>query len=441
VAAGPSRRGRARVSTCERLACGALVLAALLLAGVPAAAQNITTNEAPPKIPFEAWVSAGEAQQIPMSLDVARPRLSILQRMFTQFRVIVPGKALRGLGLPYQLFLVLRLKLGSEWIEEEAVIGTRLQEQLPKGGELEFTIGALVQPGEYTVAVVLWERVSGRRSVTLRRLRVAPIAHDPLPNIARDLPRVEFLQQAVGPNRDFRPELKSRLWLPVATRRPVRLEVLVNFTPSEQYSGSRSVHAINAATMLGMLKVLSQLELSNGSLHVTALDLLRRNVLFEQRNVRELEWIRLRRAIQEANPLTIPLKALERRRENPAFFREVLRSRLLTPANGVTSLAPSAAGPGGNGTHSAPAAVEPFRVFLVVSSPMLFTHGADLAPLPREGDCNCRVYHLQYRVAPSNLWDELPRVMRELEPRRFRLESPMDFRRALAQILADLHQM
>jgi len=55
---------------------------------------------------------------------------------------------------------------------------------------------------------------------------------------------------------------------------------------------------------------------------------------------------------------------------------------------------------------------------------------------PRGADI--RVYHLQYQLGPNNVWDDLPRVLRELAPRRFELQNPEEFRRALARILADL---
>jgi hypothetical protein len=101
------------------------------------------------------------------------------------------------------------------------------------------------------------------------------------------------------------------------------------------------------------------------------------------------------------------------------------------------------AGNGGNdgGSYAGALAAEPLRVFIVVSSLVTFERGADLTPVrpPQGGDF--RVYHLQYHLGTANFWDDLPRVLRELAPRRFELQSPEEFRRALARILAELRAL
>jgi hypothetical protein len=273
------------------------------------------------------------------------------------------------------------------------------------------------------------------------------LSSDPLPEISRDLPVVEFFQRGVDEDREALPELHSRLWIPVATRRPVHIELLVNFAPPEpgppmpgnpaRYERNlRTLHQRNVARMLGIIKVLSQLDLANGSLHITAFDLHRRNVLFEQDSRGQLDWPRLRTALAQINPLSIPVQALEGRRQNAVFLRELLQQRLPPPA--------ATAAHAGNGTNGGSdvqaSAAEPLRVFLVVSSPVIFERGADLSPvLPPRGD-DFRVYHLQYRVSAANLWDDVPRILRELAPRRFELQTPDEFRRALARILAELRQ-
>jgi hypothetical protein len=189
--------------------------------------------------------------------------------------------------------------------------------------------------------------------------------------------------------------------------------------------------------MLGIIKVFSQMELANGSLHITAFDLLRRRVLFEQDASGGLDWPRLHAALAQVNPLSIPVQALEGRRQNAAFLRELLQRRLPPSADASVH-----AGNGGNGSSDGHlTAAEPLRVFIVVSSPVIFERGADLSPVlpPRGGDF--RVYYLQYHLSAANLWDDLPRVLRELAPRRFQLQTPDEFRRALARILADLHEL
>jgi len=426
-----------------------LLVAAAFFAAAPLCAQNITTREAPPEIPFEQWIAETKHVELPWSINISPARLSILQRLVVEFRVKVPSKSLYLLGPTYQLFLDVRLKpAGAAWLSTHDVTGTRLHKRMPKENHLEFSLRALVQPGEYTVGIILFDRISGLRSVALRKLTVRPVSGDPLPEISRDLPVVEFFQRGVDEDHEALPELHSRLWIPVATRRPVHIELLVNFAapePGPNMPGSlarnarnlRTLHQRNVARMLGIIKVLSQMELANGSMHITAFDLHRRNVLFEQDTRGELDWPRLRTALAQVNPLSIPVQALEGRKQNAAFLRELLQHRLPPP-----DAAPAHAGNGSNGGSDGHASdAEPLRVFIVVSSPVIFERGTDLSPvLPPRGD-DFRVYHLQYKVSAANLWDDLPRVLRELTPRRFELQTPDEFRRALARILADLRAL
>ncbi len=433
-----------------RLPSFVFLLAAAFLAATPLRAQDITTREAPPEIPFDDWIAETKRVELPWSIHISSARLSILQRFVVEFRVEVPSKSLYLLGPRYQLFLAVRLKPAgaADWLNTHDVTGTRLHERMPKENHLEFSLRALVQPGEYTVGFILFDPISGLRSVALRKLKVRPLSSDPLPEISRDLPAVEFFQRGVDEDREVLPELHSRLWIPLATRRPVHIELLVNFAAPEPVSGMpgnaerrarnlRSLHQRNVARMLGITKVFSQMELANGSLHITAFDLLRRSVIFEQDAAAGLDWPRLHVALAQINPLSIPVKALEGRRQNAAFLRNLLQQRLPPAAP-----APVHAGNGGNGGSDVGApAVEPLRVFIVISSPVIFERGADLSPvLPARGS-EFRVYHLQYRLSAANLWDDLPRVLRELAPRRIEIQTPDEFRRALARILADLREL
>jgi len=160
------------------------LLAAAFFAAAPLCAQDISTHEAPPEIPFDDWIAETKHVELPWSISISPARLSILQRLVVEFRVKVPSKALYLLGPTYQLFLDVRLKpAGAAWLNTHDITGTRLHERMPKENYLEFSLQALVQPGEYTVGFILFDRISGLRSVALRKLTVRPVSGDPLPEI------------------------------------------------------------------------------------------------------------------------------------------------------------------------------------------------------------------------------------------------------------------
>src|SRR5207244_11393080 len=121
---------------------------------------------------------------------------------------------------------------------------------------------------------------------------------------------------------------------------------------------------------LGALAALSQMDLTQGSLSITGLDLVRRQVMFEQRDFQHVEWTSLMEAMKKAQSPDISAQALQGAKNNGAFFREILNQRL------------TAESPEGDA----------MRVVVVVTSSRLFESGVDLRPLQLEGDCNCRVY-------------------------------------------------
>ena len=84
---------------------------------------------------------------------------------------------------------------------------------------------------------------------------------------------------------------------------------------------------------------------------------------------------------------------------------------------------------------------KPLRVFIVVTSSLLFENGSDLKPIVIEGDCNCRVYHLRFRLSVNDVFDELEKFMKPLRPRTFNLMTARDLRKAIAAIIEDLQNL
>ncbi|MBI2956561.1 MAG: hypothetical protein HYY26_04525 [Acidobacteria bacterium] len=161
---------------------------------------------------------------------------------------------------------------------------------------------------------------------------------------------------------------------------------------------------------------------------MTALDLDARQVIFRQDNLAQLDWPRLRQALDEMNPRLVSLDQLAGRKQKGAFFREVLAERLRLACDASA------------GAAKASRPESPRRVFIVLSSHILFPQGSELRPVDVPAGCRCRVYHLRYQMAQAT-WDELGKVMKPLKPRRFDLRSPHDLRKALARILADLRKL
>lgn len=412
--------------------CTALTALCWPLGAQPVLAQPSTPPASRlPELPFEKWMAEGEREEIDWTVTVSRPRLSVSQRMIVFLTVSVGGKQVARSGPRHEYFFLVGVReREASWWPERGLVAARVDTPISRRDELQFNQQVYLLPGEYTLGLVLFDRVTGQRSTAQKKLRVPPLKNDPLPDASRTLPRVEFLQPERAVLRGVPEEIRSEMWLPVTSRRRLELEVIVNFTPTVELTGRRRGQEQNLGLMIGMLRVLSQLEPANGSLHLAALDLERQRVAFEQRNARELDFAALRRAMASLNPNVVNVRDLSRRLENPAFFRDYVGQRLRAPLE-------HPAADGSDGSSNPP----PMRVLILASSLVQFEYRSNLTPLPAIPDCNCRIYHLQYRLGFGNVWDDIPRLLANQKVKRFTLNNPEDFRRALARILTELRAL
>jgi hypothetical protein len=369
-------------------------------------------------IPISDWLNAGEEEQIPWDFQITTPYLRVDQRLEMSYFVRISGRDLNRIGKAHELFFVARVSSpDGEWLEQPNVTRYAIEKELPKSTQTQFLMRVCVQPGDYVLWLVLYDRATGKHNVAKRRVRVPEMRGDPLPDLYRHLPLVEFPQvDESGPDKlGF---VKGQLYLPVRNKQALDLELISTLSPPEQWTGrTRALRTHNADT-IGALAALSQIELAAGSMSIAGLDLVRHQVQFEQRGVRGVNWPSLMEALKKAQSPEVSAKALEGSKNNGAFFREFLNKRI---------------GAGG-------AASNPMRVIIVVTSSQLFQRGADLAPLQIEGDCNCRVYHLRFRLNMSDVFDEIEKIIKPLHPRTFNLLTPRDLRKAIADIVSDLEK-
>ncbi|MCL6480549.1 MAG: hypothetical protein K6U02_02370 [Firmicutes bacterium] len=407
--------------------------AVALLNGTLLAAQETPPPPAAP-VPHEQWLASEDVQQIPWQVQVSPPALSLRQWRVVRVEVRVPSRYLRTHEGRRQFTLVARVAdPDGQWLTPPRVDTAQVDSHFVRSSALRFHLPLQVQPGDYQLVLALQDHQTGLRNVRREPLRIAAPGKDPLPDASRHLPRVSFLRSSSIEGVDAELDVPARLWLPVQSERPLRIELLVNFSPSEQFYPSVSVHRQNRGVMLAALDVLSQLHVPNGSLHLIAFDLTHRRVLFEQPIRDRVDWEGLQAALSEIHPLQISREALEHRQQITTFFRELMRERLQrTRAETLVAAEDAATG--------AIAAEPPQTVFILVSSGILFPSGNSLEPLTqREADeCDCRVFYFQFRIHRDNLWDHLTRLLTPFRPQRFFLQSPNDFRRGLARMLSQL---
>ena len=434
-----------------------LPLLALGVAGI--ATSRAQDGGAPDRVfaavPFERWLAEGAPGGLRWSVRVGAAELNSHQRLQTRVEIQIDGNELvsrRGHG---ELGVMIQFEDSAKRLYQThgAIDLQEVKEDTGKSN-IQYLQDAFVLPGDYRVGVVIFDAKTRDHWAEQKTLHVNPLRNDPLPGAWKDLPAVELLRAMDAPASWYVPYINSRLQLPVAARRPVRVEVLMNASPSGPSRGlnTGTANSRNMANLLPALKVLSQMDVAGGSLHVTLLDISKRRVIFEQDAVRELDWTRLSEALTEADPNKIDVKSLEHREQNASYFLQQVRDRL---------------GPAGS-RAGAGAAAEPIRVLIVLAAPMTLDSGEKSRVPESEAKKQGPLYFVRYHLpaermplgfeqmarmgrrgyggmppstGPAEAFDSLQPLLKSLQPRLYDVYAPEQFRKALSSLLDEIARL
>jgi hypothetical protein len=394
------------------------------------------------KLPLERWLAEGGQTQIRWTVSVSGGQLSNHQRLLARVKIELDGDELDKRPGKGQLIVLVQFKDGAGRVyQTHQSIELQKVRQAARGQSFVYTQDVFVTPGDYRVTFAVLATATQEHSITQRTLHVAAMKNDPLPAAWQDLPPVEFPSDIDTPDAWYLPSVSGRLRLPLETKRPVQIELLVNLTPSEQASAMRR-QSRTLGALIPALKAISQVDARNGSLNIAALDLARRRVSFEQNSVRGLDWPRLKLSLAQADPNVIDVHSLENRGQNAQFF--------------VTEVSRRIAG-GGDLPH----------ILIVLSGPVVFDRGEDLHPIHLTNDLNCRVFYIRYHSRPMRPpsgsllsrsaagrhsiplthsasgaeMDSLEQTLKPLKPRLFDIYSAEQFRKALGALLNEISRM
>src|SRR5262249_5963123 len=317
----------------------------------PLAGEEVATDKLFAESRFDQWTAESAKEQIPWKVHLLPARLSIHQRLEMAVEVLIPGGEVarrRGNG---QLIMLVQMTdaAGGRYRSHGIVDLDDVKPEVTKG-DVRFFSGAFILPGEYDVALAIYDKATGEHSFANNKFHVSPLANDPLPNLWRGLHAVEFWAPNTGLDRIYRSDTGGRLHLPLITMRPLHLEVIADLTPTDLFGGDYSAYQSYLHGVLPLMKTLSQVKLSNGSVSLAALNLDQRRVNIDQPNLKEIDWPSLKAAVGPSNgPGVVAVKSLLERKHSPAFLREELVRRM----NAI----PNSAAPAG----------QPLPVFVVIT--------------------------------------------------------------------------
>jgi hypothetical protein len=388
-------------------------------------------------IPFDQWLEQKQQTPIHWTLHISDPALSAHQRLGVILDARVDGAEFaRRRGEGKLLVLAQLTDAKNRTWQNHVETGLEHVEEGIKSSNVIFSQSFFVLPGRYRVAVAIFDSASGEHSVIQRTLHVAPLRNDPLPDLWRDLPAVEFFTPEPVPDRWFLPSVKGRLRLPVETRHPTEVTLLVNLTPAERFAASSRVQNRNLGALLPSTRVLSEVDWHNAKFSIELLDLSRRRVAFRQDDMQLLHWSDARGSLTEVNAGTIDVKALANRRLSADFFLNQVAAKIQAPA-----------APGKSS-----------RVVIILSASMFFEPGVEMHPIGVAPQTDVTVFYIRYQplqpvrllnnpdVRPrasygASIDDQLAPLLKPLAPQLFDVTTPREFRRSLAAILDQIAKL
>src|SRR5215471_16361248 len=176
-------------------------------------------------IPISAWLNGGDHADIPWDLRVTESFLRVDQRLEVVFSLRIEAKAINKTGSEHELFVISRISTpDGEWLNQPGIVRETVDQELADRALVQFSMPVIVQPGDYMLWAVLYDRKTGKHNVTKRHFKVGELHGDPLPNLYSRMPLVEFpefgdIGDGVGPSR-------SLLYLPVRNRQPLDVQLI-----------------------------------------------------------------------------------------------------------------------------------------------------------------------------------------------------------------------
>jgi len=430
-----------------------------LLLGIAAAAQLSAADGVRDaefdKVPFAQWLAGGEQTQLKWSERALPVVLSVHQRLMARLVIQLDGAEAANRRGEGQMIFYFQLtdSMGRIYQDHTSYDLTKVEEGL-KAQDLSVTEYAFVLPGDYAVSLAIYDTATKEHSIKKTRLHISPMKADPLPSAWRNLPPVEFVEPTEPPDHWFLPKEAGKLNLPLTPQHPVRIDVLVNLTPTEQSSRTYGVQDRNLSFLLPALKVLSQITAPGRVLNVGLFDLSRRRATFHQEDVRDLDWPKMKASLSEANAGSIDVKSLADRQHNAAFFLSEVERRF---ASG----------------ESSPGVSRQAHAVVVLSGPMFFDAGQELPEQPVKPP-DCRLFYIRIQnptvtvpltdaganrrrglggfpgrgrtpagggfPLPADM-DQLLPLLKPLDPHSFDVMTAEQFRKALATIMSEISSL
>jgi hypothetical protein len=419
-------------------------------------------------VPFDQWVAQGDHVDIPWRVKISPPQLDEHQRFLVTVTITVDGRHLSKRSPGGELLMLMQIEDSQGHVYQghgsEAL--SDIHEEL-RQADIVYTHNALVIPGDYKVTLAMLHRGTsdqprdqdrGDHDLGHLALHVAALKNDPLPSPWEGTTPVEIIPKENGAEEWFHPDLTGRLHLPAATRRPVRIELLIN--PPRSRSGGE-FYRQGMSALIAQMKVLSAMEVRNGTINITLLDAQHRLAVTLSRHDGALDWNEIKPLLLKANPNVIDVHHLGTHGEEAEFVASEIRRRLQQDSSSderrpqpqpilIFLSTPGILGTAGGKSVSLGEFHDATAYLVRYHPPVAFRQIMEAAEANSDNETASRRQGGPPRAlpmpgTPQGEPDEktttLQDVLRSLKPRIFDVNNPAQFREAVAAILEEISKM
>lgn len=426
-------------------------------------------------LPLNEWLSQGERKAFASNIRILGPSLTFQQRHHILVRATFPTPSLQKASIQRDLHFFIKVAdERGKWLDGETYNHFPVEKKFDKKVELVLEGGLYLQPGTYTIAVVVYDAVLREHDVAFRNVTVKPPKHDSLPTLLSGLPRVEFPPDPVDGVASL---ASGHVSLPVPTDRPVELDVIVDLTPyaaattitTGPDAGSDGLASIGSVrgTSVGIVggtsigdpgrfpngprlggpsighrtipagmrrgvkafqtwlleaaSVLSDIDLKNGCTRVTVFNALSRRTVMTAQPALSADWSKTWDDVIHTNLDLVSVDELAGSVESAKFFSDQVEKLMSEPPECNASSA------------------HPLRVLA------LFSHGAhfpDKTVRARiQSKCDCKVFYMREHEDVMDLFDDLHRMLAPLSVTRVEFSDPGQYRHKIAGFMKTLQAL
>lgn len=418
----------------------------------------ICLEEEIPPFDVEQFLNGPDHSDIPLKFATYGPHLTMQQRY-----IVGAYARIQKSRLPHTSAAELHFVLKIGDAENRWIAGKYTRIQIKRGqNELEedvnYSCGFYLRPGRYTVALIVYDADSKQASVQRKRLKVALLNKDPLPQLDRDLPGVEFTAESPldyaqrfpnvtnhlddyttlssmddFSNRETRGRQDYNLghgkeWLPVNSSHPITIDIIADV--SSDYDNNERLSPLNrffgrgvkSSDILRIASVLSHLRLQNGCIRISIMDALRTETFFDRENAADFDWTRAGERLSKQNAATIAVSNLSSQDQAPAYLNGKIKAIL--ESDSCPSAGESAA-----------------RIVIFLGRDVEFPgSNVKVEPLEPPNPAPARFFYFQVTEGVYKN-DDILKILKLVKPQKFVILDSFMFRKSLAAVITSLEKL